>query len=480
MQYKVNDTLKYTRFYVGKYEKESYATDSERALNYVYANGKLVGIFEQSNQEGTMHYVYTDYLGSIRCITDSMGNSEKILGFDAWGNRRDPLTGMPDTSAYANLLTPRGYTGHEHLDEVGLINMNGRVYDPQLGIFISPDNFIQAPDFTQNYNRYGYCLNNPLMYSDPSGNLFWTPIIVGAIVGGISNGITTHARGGDFFDGAWKGAVVGAVGGALSNIGGGSFLNNIVFGAWEGYVTGGLNAYLNNSSMDKGMLWGTISGIGFASANTGIEAFGNWRHKLGFKTNDGVIRSYIKNDERLKAIDFIANKYGMRMDPHGYSVNYYYDAGLKAFGQVQPCDFSVIDVFKNNGSTIDRAQGIYISSNAFESISLLKAVIVHEWGHWMDRIVINGEFTGYFHPKYTYDANYWFPKLDPEYELLFDDNISGYAQQIFNSGRLHIYGDALKNSLKNPVWKEWNSSTKWFYTIPHRFVTPVKVRSVKL
>jgi RHS repeat-associated protein len=203
MQYKVNDTLKYTRFYVGKYEKESYATDSERALNYVYANGKLVGIFEQSNQEGTMHYVYTDYLGSIRCITDSMGNSEKILGFDAWGNRRDPLTGMPDTSAYANLLTPRGYTGHEHLDEVGLINMNGRVYDPQLGIFISPDNFIQAPDFTQNYNRYGYCLNNPLMYSDPSGNLFWTPIIVGAIVGGISNGITTHARGGDFFDGAW-------------------------------------------------------------------------------------------------------------------------------------------------------------------------------------------------------------------------------------------------------------------------------------
>ena len=63
------------------------------------------------------------------------------------------------------MITSRGFTGHEHLDEVGLINMNGRVYDPAIGLFLSPDNDIQEPDFTQNYNRYAYCVNNPLMYT---------------------------------------------------------------------------------------------------------------------------------------------------------------------------------------------------------------------------------------------------------------------------------------------------------------------------
>jgi len=48
---------------------------------------------------------------------------------------------------------------------------NGRVYDPCQGRFLSPDVFIQSPDFTQDYNRYSYVLNNPLKYTDPSGYL---------------------------------------------------------------------------------------------------------------------------------------------------------------------------------------------------------------------------------------------------------------------------------------------------------------------
>jgi RHS repeat-associated protein len=85
-------------------------------------------------------------------------------------------------------LLDRGYTGHEHLQSVGLIHMNGRLYDPKLHRFLQPDNFVQDPTNTQNYNRYGYVLNNPLKYTDYSGEkwkITWSDIVSGvAIVGG--------------------------------------------------------------------------------------------------------------------------------------------------------------------------------------------------------------------------------------------------------------------------------------------------------
>jgi len=65
-------------------------------------------------------------------------------------------------NAQPTLLLRRGYTSHEHLPEFGLINMNARLYDSVIGRFLSLDPYVQAPDFTQNYNRYSYCFNNPL------------------------------------------------------------------------------------------------------------------------------------------------------------------------------------------------------------------------------------------------------------------------------------------------------------------------------
>ncbi len=62
-----------------------------------------------------------------------------------------------------------GFTGHEHYADLKIINMNGRLYDPVIARFFSPDNFVQAPECTQSYNRYSYCLNNPLQWVDPSG-----------------------------------------------------------------------------------------------------------------------------------------------------------------------------------------------------------------------------------------------------------------------------------------------------------------------
>lgn len=64
-------------------------------------------------------------------------------------------------------VTTRGYTGHEMIDTVGLVHMNGRVYDPILGRFLSADTFIQAPEYTQSFNRYSYVINNPLSATNP-------------------------------------------------------------------------------------------------------------------------------------------------------------------------------------------------------------------------------------------------------------------------------------------------------------------------
>ena len=63
----------------------------------------------------------------------------------------------------------RGFTGQESIPSTGLVNMNGRVYDPQVARFLSPDPTIQFVSDLQSYNRYAYAMGNPLRYTDPTG-----------------------------------------------------------------------------------------------------------------------------------------------------------------------------------------------------------------------------------------------------------------------------------------------------------------------
>ena len=104
--------------------------------------------------------------------------------------------------------------------------MNGRLYDPKLHRFLQPDNNVQDPFNTQNYNRYGYVLNNPLKYNDPSGE-FWN-IIIGAVIGGVVNwaihGCQFNARGVLAFG-------IGAAGGALIGSGNTAGLSFFAAGA---------------------------------------------------------------------------------------------------------------------------------------------------------------------------------------------------------------------------------------------------------
>lgn len=125
-------------------------------------------------QSGTTTYydILIDYLRNITHVVNATTDAVTAeYSYDAWVRMRNPTTWVnyAPGSEPALFIAGRGFTGHEHLPWFNLINMNGRVYDPLLGMFLSADNYVQNPGLTQNFNRYGYCLNNPLKYSDPSG-----------------------------------------------------------------------------------------------------------------------------------------------------------------------------------------------------------------------------------------------------------------------------------------------------------------------
>jgi len=138
-------------------------------------------------------YVTTDHLGSSSAITDQSGALVVNESFAAYGARRGSnWAGAPssgDMTAIAN-TTRHGYTGHEHLDNLGLINMNGRVQDPVLGRFISADPLIDGTFGTQGLNRYAYVGNRPLSFTDPSGFLGTPDMTEIVVTGNSTSGLT--------------------------------------------------------------------------------------------------------------------------------------------------------------------------------------------------------------------------------------------------------------------------------------------------
>lgn len=128
---------------------------------------------QRSTGTSDTRYLHKDHLGSVDTITNESGGIVQRLSYDAFGKRRNAATwsGVPTSTDWSNIaaLGHRGFTFHEHLDNVELVHMNGRVYDPDLGRFVSADPLIQAPFESQSLNRYSYVMNNPLSMTDPSG-----------------------------------------------------------------------------------------------------------------------------------------------------------------------------------------------------------------------------------------------------------------------------------------------------------------------
>lgn len=118
-----------------------------------------------------MSWTHTDNLGSVVGITNEQGKFREggKLEYDAWGKRRSVADNVTTSDSIDGVVDNRGFTGHEMLDLLDLVHMNGRVYDPLTAKFLSGDPVIQDPTNGQNYNRYSYVLNNPTNKTDPTG-----------------------------------------------------------------------------------------------------------------------------------------------------------------------------------------------------------------------------------------------------------------------------------------------------------------------
>jgi RHS repeat-associated protein len=239
-------------------------------------------------------YLHKDHLGSIDSMTDDNGKLIEKLYFDAWGKKESIALGSWDgiNSAFRattlagvldiNTVTPRGFTGHEHIDHADIIHMNGRIYDPVLGRFLQADPNIQAPSNSQSYTRYSYVLNNPLSYTDPSGFFFsklWKKIkpfisvIIVAVASVYCAGTCTAGVG------AAIGVAAGGVGAAVNG-------GNILEGALIGAFTAGASTY--------GMAAAAIAGGVASKVQGGNFGHGFWAAGLGAGIGGGSGQGFIK------------------------------------------------------------------------------------------------------------------------------------------------------------------------------------------
>lgn len=290
--------------YLGGYEREIHSSKANSGASPVVTktvHRHNIGGFAVYSRtvkpslpvETKLTTILKDHLGSTDVLYTGTWNGSNFTSpvtenqsFDPWGERRSPATlasyRTTDSDAFrtSSQNYDRGYTGHEHLDDSGIVHMNGRLYDPELGRMLSPDPYVQIPEYSQNFNRYSYVLNNPLNMTDPSGfswlsNIFhkvgswlkenWRTVVLVVVVAVVTWGVgamlaagatstlssTTFAymtvngsaaltTAGMATAGAIGGAVGGGLGAAFNGGDLGDVLRGAAIGAVQGAITGGM------------------------------------------------------------------------------------------------------------------------------------------------------------------------------------------------------------------------------------------------
>ncbi len=244
-----------------------------------------LGVYTQTTSstgiETKLTTILKDHLGSTDLLYTGIWNGSSFANpqtekqaFDPWGERRNAETWQNErttsTDAYhtSGQGYDCGYTGHEQLDDSKLVHINGRIYDPELGRMLSPDPVVQVPEYSQNFNRYSYVMNNPMNMTDPSGfswlrNVFhklgswlkdnWQTVVVIVVMAVIVIASCGTLTGAAALGGALLGATVSAAVGTIATA--------AIVGAFLGGIAGGLSAALTGGNLGDVLRVATIGGI---------------------------------------------------------------------------------------------------------------------------------------------------------------------------------------------------------------------------
>lgn len=261
--YEKDDRANRTIYFFGDYECQEKSDDY---LDICYLDGGV--LYMSSRHSADVYCAFTDNLGSYVKIYSSSGEEVFHSSYDAWGK---PKCLKNDIGFH------RGYCGHEMIDRGWLINMNGRIYDPWLAMFLSPDNYIQDPLNSQNFNRYSYCINNPLKYTDPTGNMFEV-FIAFSLFNIASNMMIASMNGQNMWKAAARSALVSfatyGIGQAFGNMG--SIAHEALRAGAHG-VVGGIANVLGGGSFGSGFLSSSLgSGVGSYMSSLHLGILGSY------------------------------------------------------------------------------------------------------------------------------------------------------------------------------------------------------------
>lgn len=142
-----------TTVYIGKL----YECTNGVCTKYIYAGNSMVA----SKSGSQILFFHPDHQGSTSVVTDALGNKVGDSAYLPFGATRQE-SGLTSVKYK--------YTGQEQDKEIGLYNYNARLYDPDLGRFLTPDTIVPDPTNPQGLNRYSYVINNPLNFTDPTGH----------------------------------------------------------------------------------------------------------------------------------------------------------------------------------------------------------------------------------------------------------------------------------------------------------------------
>ena len=169
----------YNTLYVGAFERNKRVGGAGDRTEYKYHIADLILTRDSTETTYKESFSHTDAQGSVISITDTQGNVAEQFLYDPWGKQQKVEISTTVAGHVSSIIrgtaTTRGYTGHEEISHLGLIHMNGRVYDPTVGRFLQADPFVQYANNSQSYNRYSYVLNNPMSFTDPSGYFSLNP-----------------------------------------------------------------------------------------------------------------------------------------------------------------------------------------------------------------------------------------------------------------------------------------------------------------